>query len=836
MSSTSFMAALFRQRAVSMSPLFSMVVLMRARAGLTLTAVALAAAVLTAGPSRFGYSDRVERHFFPEVTTGPAEPAWSPDGRWLAFSMQGDIWKVPADGGEAVALTRGPWYHFEPAWSPDGRAIAFTVDTGGNLDIGMVPADGGSVERLTSSPDVELGPGWSRDSREIYFVGRGRGFDILRLRLEDRTTAPVVADAGDQIQPAISPDGRTLAYVSPVRGRLGTGGLWMRPLAPDAASAPTLVHDEESEYRMRPAWTPDGTALVYGSDAMGSNDIAIVPTAGGNPVVITNDPAGEYSAAVSPDGSRIAFISNRTGPMTLVVAPIGGGPESSWRRVTITSRRAALPTGRLRGRVLDARGRPVHARIQLTAADGRAYAPDDGFARVIAATETHYFHTPGEFEVTLPAGEARVEALRGFELTPASAVAEVRAGAVATVTLTPTRHSDLRADGWYSGDTHAHDRHQGRFGLSHRTLFDQSLAEDLHVSHVLIHMDGTRLMGRWADLTGEPHPLSTPAHILQFAEEFRGSFGHIGMLGIRRFILPLTGGVGGTAYAQPSSDTPYIEGARAQGGLAGFMHPYVSAPESPAGWSGSLIPVDVALGHGDFYDVVSLYSDERASAAMYYRLLNCGFRLPATGGTDNFPDVWRDPPPGTGRTYAKLDGPLSVPSWLAAVKAGRTFATNGPLVQLVVGGRGPGEELRLDGADPVRVRASVRSIAPIDRLEIVVNGRVAASAAATAAAPTSAELDDVVPMPEGGWIAARAIGPSSRYIADSYAFAHTTPVYVVRGGRSFVSAEDAAFLSAVVDAIWARASKASWRSDADRDAFRREIQTAKARYEQLARR
>jgi hypothetical protein len=51
-----------------------------------------------------------------------------------------------------------------------------------------------------------------------------------------------------------------------------------------------------------------------------------------------------------------------------------------------------------------------------------------------------------------------------------------------------------------------------------------------------------------------------------------------------------------------------------------------------------------------------------------------------------------------------------------------------------------------------------------------------------------------------------------------------------------VSAEDAAFLGAVVDAIRARASKASWRSDADRDAFRREIQTAKARYEQLARR
>ncbi|HEX7777839.1 MAG TPA: CehA/McbA family metallohydrolase, partial [Vicinamibacterales bacterium] len=746
-------------------------------------------------------------------------------------------WKVPAEGGEAIALTQGPWYHFEPEWSPDGRSIAMTIDTGGNLDIGVVGADGGVVTRLTSAPEVEIEPAWSRDSQELFFVGRGRGFDIFRLKLADKSIAPAVAANGDQIQPAVSPDGRTLAYVSPVSGRLGTGGIWTRPTAADAAAAGTLVHYEESEYRMRPKWSADGRAFLFDSDEMGSNDIAIVAFDGGNPVVVTNDGMGEFSPAPSPDGTAFAFISNRAGPMALYVAPAGGGPVSSWRRVAITSRKARVPTGRLRGRILGPDGRPMPARVQLVAADGRSYVPDEGFARVIAVSETHYFHTSGEFEVQVPAGRVSLEALRGFEFVPASGTAEVKPGETAQVTLALKRLVDQPSLGWYSGDTHAHDLHQGRFGLTHRTLFDQSLGEDLHVSNVLIHMDGTRLMGRWADLTGEPHPLSTPTHWLQFSEEFRGSLGHIGMLGLRRYILPLTGGANNTPYEQVASDTPYIDGARAQGGLAGFMHPYTNASPNPGGWAGSLIPVDVALGKGDFYDVVSLYSDERASAEMYYKLLNCGFRLPATGGTDNFPDVWRDPPPGTDRTYAKVEGRLTVASWLAAVKAGRTFGTTGPIVRFSVNGRDPGSELKLPagGEAPVRVTAAVHSIAPIEALEILVNGKPVSRRipATPSSAPAVIEFDEMVTMADGGWVAARVVGPPSKFIADSYAFAQTTPVYVVRGGTRWVSKEDAKFLAAVVDAIWARVSNSSWRSDAEREKFKQEIDQARAVYTKL---
>src|SRR5437762_8296932 len=105
-----------------------------------------AAAASSARPNRYGHSDREERHMFPAVSSGPLDPAWSPDGKWIAFSMRGDIWKVPAEGGEAMAITAGPEYHFEPAWSPDGTRIAFSYEkpTGGqeksNLEIGLVGA------------------------------------------------------------------------------------------------------------------------------------------------------------------------------------------------------------------------------------------------------------------------------------------------------------------------------------------------------------------------------------------------------------------------------------------------------------------------------------------------------------------------------------------------------------------------------------------------------------------------------------------------------------------------------------------------------------------------
>ncbi|HSR40817.1 MAG TPA: CehA/McbA family metallohydrolase, partial [Longimicrobiales bacterium] len=582
-------------------------------------------------------------------------------------------------------------------------------------------------------------------------------------------------------------------------------------------------------------WTPDGTDLRYVSEDAGSNDVRIVPAAGGNPVVLTPDPHGEFSPSPAPDGSRFAFVSNRDGGMALYTAPWGGGPVSSWTAVAVEERRPRTAEGRLRIEVVGPDGAAVPSRIQLLASDGRSYAPDGGFHRVISVSETHYFHTSGTAEVVVPAGPATVEAVRGFEYLPVADSVDVPPGGVAEVRLRLERLADLPARGWYSGDTHIHDLHQGRRGLDHEAFFRQLEAEDLHVTHALIHMDGTRLMGRWDDLTGEPHPLSTDDHVLQYAQEFRGSLGHVSLLGIERFVMPLVGGAGNTAWQQPVLDGRYLEAARNQGGLGGFTHPYLGDVSTPRGAGSTLIPVDAALGLGDHYDIAALYSDESRSAEVYHRLLNAGFHVAAAGGTDNFSDVWRDPPPGSSRTYVRMEGPPTVDAWLEGLRHQRTFASTGPLLFLDVEGREPGDQVRLAAAaDPtLRVRAEATSIAPMARLDVLVNGEVAGGVDATDSLRLLFEGE--VTLPRGGWVAARVVGPPSRYVTDSYAFAHTSPVYVLRGAVPFRSAEDARFLAAAVDATRGRVEDADWRSDEERVRFEAALGEARGVYERIAR-
>ncbi len=362
----------------------------------------------TAQVPRYGLSTRVELHMLPAVTSGPLDPNWHPDGSALAYSMRGDIWVQTIGTDHARAITHGPGYHFEPAWSPDGQWIALAVDTNGQLDIAVVRADGTAFRRLTSDAAVDLQPAWTPDGRFIVFASaRERDFDVMQYELATGPVATVVGGDGNQFQPAPSPDGSQLAFIARARGRLGSGGIWTVPMT---GGEPQLVHYEETSYRPAPAWTPDGSALVFASDAAGSYDLATVPSAGGNRVRLTSQPLDEFAPAVSPDGKWVAFVGNQDGPTALYVMSRFGGGNQAWQRITPSRLSPRYDTATLRGRVTGPDGAIVPARIQLLASDGRGYVPTGAFHRVSPANEIHYFHSTGEFEVTVPAGEVRVDA------------------------------------------------------------------------------------------------------------------------------------------------------------------------------------------------------------------------------------------------------------------------------------------------------------------------------------------------------------------------------------------------------------------------------------------
>lgn len=180
---------------------------------------------------------------------------------------------------------------------------------------------------------------------------------------------------------------------------------------------------------------------------------------------------------------------------------------------------------------------------------------------------------------------------------------------------------------------------------------------------------------------------------------------------------------------------------------------------------------------------------------LWYRLLNCGFRIPAAAGTDVFLNRVGSSLPGGDRVYVRLDGPLTHDGWVAGLKAGRSFVTSGPVLECTANGSQPGAVLKFGEKPTVRVKAVARSQFPLAKAEVVHNGRVAATAALSDDKLT-ATLDQELALDRGGWVAFRASGPGTADTPTSALNAHTNPVYVEAGGVVYRSAGEArAFLN-----------------------------------------
>ena len=113
---------------------------------------------------------------------------------------------------------------------------------------------------------------------------------------------------------------------------------------------------------------------------------------------------------------------------------------------------------------------------------------------------------------------------------------------------------------------------------------------------------------------------------------------------------------------------------------------------------------------------------------LWYQLLNCGFRIHATAGTDCFLNNLGSPPPGIHRVYVHHDGPLNYTDWIDGLKAGKSFVTNGPMLTFTVNGSPPGRVLKAVRKSKIRVKAVARMQFPLKKPHLINNGKVIAKA------------------------------------------------------------------------------------------------------------
>ncbi len=794
--------------------------------------------------------------YLPQLTAGPSSVAWSPDSTELIYSMGGSLWRQALNTTVATQLPGSGGYDYQPDWSSDGRWVVFTSYHGEALELYVLDLRSGTTHALTTNGAVNVEPRFSPDGKRLVFVSTSfnKRFHIFTADFENGALTHVARLTGEhrselpryyysaydhEINPVWTRDGREVLYVSNRDHIYGTGGFWRQSVQGGDARQ---IHYEETNWKARPDLSPDGSRLVYSSyEGRAWHNLWVMPAGGGDAFAIAYGDWDQTNARWSPDGRRIAFITNQNGSTQIALVPIPGGNPTL---LALTERHYLEPHGRLRLDLHDASGQAASARISVSDAAGRFYAPDeawihadDGFDRHERHVEAHYFHARGSAILDVPAGTLQVEVLHGFERRFERRQITVTADRTSdmAVNLDEGRFTVPAAGHWVSSDVHVHMNYGGVYRNTPAHLVLQAQAENLGwVNSLIVNKEQ-----RFPDIAYNGHGIdaaSQPDALVLHGQEYHTSYwGHLGLLGIESVILPGYAGYPNTAASSLyPMNADVADLAHARGAVVGYVHPFddepkpLSAPEEPLT---NELPVDVALGKVDYMEILG-FSEHRTTAAVWYRLLNLGFRLPAAAGTDamaNFASLRG--PVGMNRVYARVpEGPLNPRVWLDSLKAGHTLATNGPLLGLQIGGAEVGDELTY--AQPqtrVRFKVTLESIVAVDHLELVCNGRVVRSFV------KHAPLDHIsvegsIPMAASGWCVLRASSDGGRYpVLDNYVYATTSPIYVTVAGAAPRSVQDAQFFEAWIErAAATTAAYPDWNNDDEKTHVLDRLRQAKA--------
>jgi Tol biopolymer transport system component len=325
-----------------------------------------------------------------DVFNDARQPAWSPDGKWIAFFGYRDggydLWAVAPNGSNQHKLTWGPYDDREPAWSHDGTRIAFASDRdnplGSSYNIWMLNIHTGGIERLTNDPSENHMPSWSPDDKEIAFSSTREGGRSVwsvnvaehKERMLSTATGTVSAASwspggqvvyhslGGRTSSRLEVDGKPLtgdenafpfrvAWVSPteffytsdgkIRKRSIQGGEATNvPFEATLQVTPARYTRRKRDFDsttprqvlglVRPVLSPDGTKVAFA--AVG--DIYVM-TIGGKPENITKDRYLDTDPAWSPDGTQLVYSSDKGGHLLqLWIHDMKSGQERQLTNIT----------------------------------------------------------------------------------------------------------------------------------------------------------------------------------------------------------------------------------------------------------------------------------------------------------------------------------------------------------------------------------------------------------------------------------------------------------------------------------------------------------------------
>ncbi len=501
-------------------------------------------------------------------------------------------------------------------------------------------------------------------------------------------------------------------------------------------------------------------------------------------------------------------------------------------------------------RIVDESGNTTPARVWIDVDNQRFFQPIAPETVTVYANDQS-FSCDGVFTMEVPAGNAVVHVEKGKEYTPVDLAITLKSGETIENTIELKRWIDLPSEGWYSADLHVH------LGQDNPRILQQlALADDVHLMPAFTYWLGGQdesWHATWPDETYTAPIVIDDRHLItrnNIEIERIGGNAAIGATFLFNLDHPVTARQYGEHFP---TDAALCRIARTQSPGVVFdsdkplwaetvigaalevldtiqvCHNHYHRWSTVAGGWGMIGPLsagesNAAVGDGLFHRTNNLY----------YRFLNCGFRLGVSGGSAiGVMEV----PSGFHRVYARINGPLTAEKMWASIKAGRSFVTTGPMLTLDADGRGPGATISRTSSDtsPIQLTATLRSIETLESLQLVHNGLVVATMSLLDQKPAPIlrqTLTYELYPKRSGWIAARALYRAPDGLLRQ---AHTSPVYLSVDEKPTAFAEDATYMLRwiqILDDI-ARSQPDRFPSTAARQGVLADYEEARTRYEQV---